>query len=116
MIRAISADLEAGAPAGVVSAKFHNTVAGFLAAAAARARQLTGLGTVAVSGGCFANRYLSGRLESQLSQGGFEVLTHRHVPCNDGGVALGQAIVAAYTTWRPSEKRKTHVPGSAGED
>jgi hydrogenase maturation protein HypF len=53
------------------------------------------LGVVALSGGCFANRYLSARLEEALVADGFEVLVHRSVSCNDGGVALGQAAVAA---------------------
>ncbi len=97
MIRALVADVEAGADTGAVSAKFHNTVAAFLAAAAGRARELTGLSLVALSGGCMANRLLSARLEALLAGGGFEVLTHRDVPPNDGGVALGQAVVAAMT-------------------
>jgi len=95
MIRAVAA--AGGADAGVTAAKFHNTVAAFLAAAAGRARELTGLTVVALSGGCMANRCLSARLEALLAADGFEVLTHRDVPPNDGGVALGQAVIAAAT-------------------
>ncbi len=88
-------ELVGGAEVGVVSAKFHNTVAAFLLAAARRAREATGLAVAALSGGCFANRYLTARLVGLLEADGFEVLTHRRVPTNDGGVALGQAVVAA---------------------
>ncbi len=95
MVRAIVADRAAGVEPGVIAAKFHNTVADFLAASARRARTQTNLNVVALSGGCFANRYLSSRLEAALAAEGFEVLVHQVVPCNDGGVALGQAAVAA---------------------
>jgi hydrogenase maturation protein HypF len=52
--------------------------------------------TVALSGGCFQNARLSERTAALLERAGFEVLLHRRVPPNDGGVSLGQAAVAAY--------------------
>ncbi|MBN1893495.1 hypothetical protein JW906_03325, partial [bacterium] len=58
-------------------------------------REKTGLSVVALSGGCFMNRFLSERLSSGLSSEGFDVLTHSLVPANDGGLALGQAVIAA---------------------
>ncbi|KPK83797.1 MAG: hypothetical protein AMJ81_07295, partial [Phycisphaerae bacterium SM23_33] len=118
MIKAMVAELKAGRRIGIVSAKFHNTVAAFLAAAADRARQLSGLKVVALSGGCFANRYLSARLGELLRRAGFEVLTHRLIPCNDGGVALGQAVVAAHRLTRhaPRKRSRQNVPGGAGKD
>ena len=96
MVAALARDVARGVPAGAVSGRFHSTVAAFLAAAAERAREITGLGTVALSGGCFANRLLSARLIDRLRTAGFAVLTHREIPCNDGGVALGQAVIAAH--------------------
>ena len=81
--------------AGVMAAKFHNTVVAMLAAAAIRAREETALGTVAMSGGCFANRYVTARLCAVLARDGFEVLRHRTIPCNDGGISLGQAVAVA---------------------
>jgi hydrogenase maturation protein HypF len=105
MVEQIVADVMGGQGPGVVAAKFHNTVAAFLQAAAERAREQTGIETVALSGGCFANRYLTARLNESLSAAGFEVLRHRTIPCNDGGVALGQAVVAAaQRSGRPAEK------------
>ncbi len=95
MVKGIVADKTVGIAAGVIATKFHNTVAAFLFASARRVRQETGLSKVALSGGCFANRYLTARLVDQLTDDGFEVLRHRVIPCNDGGVALGQAIIAA---------------------
>ncbi len=94
MVDGIVFDLDAGRPQGVISAKFHNTVSRFLAASARRARGETGLSVVALSGGCFANRHVTDALVKELSADGFDVLTHHTVPCNDGGVALGQAVVA----------------------
>ncbi|MCL2700970.1 MAG: carbamoyltransferase HypF [Phycisphaerae bacterium] len=95
MVAELCNDVSAGFNAGVVSARFHNTVAAFLLASAKRAREQTGLGVVALSGGCFANRYLTRRLTALLEKARFTVLRHRTVPCNDGGVSLGQAVVAA---------------------
>ena len=95
MVQEIVNDLSAAISAGVIAARFHNTVAALLLEAARKARELTALNVVALSGGCFANRYLTWRLTRGLAREGFEVLTHRTVPCNDGCVALGQALCAA---------------------
>ncbi|MDY6914542.1 MAG: carbamoyltransferase HypF [Planctomycetota bacterium] len=95
MVQQIVGDLSGRSPAGVIAAKFHNTVVAFLADAAQRAGRQTGLDAVALSGGCFANRYITARLAGELEHRGLEVLRHRTIPCNDGGVALGQAVVAA---------------------
>ncbi|MHC4717775.1 MAG: Kae1-like domain-containing protein, partial [Planctomycetota bacterium] len=92
---AIVADVDAGHEPGTIAARFHNTVASFCLRAAEKARWRTGLNLVTLSGGCFANRYLSARLAEMLRGAKFEVLTHRSIPCNDGCVALGQAVTAA---------------------
>ena len=94
MTEAMVADVLGERGAGVVAGRFHNTIAVALQAAAERARDETGIDTVALSGGCFANRYLRHRLSRSLAGAGFAVLQHRLVPCNDGGIALGQAVVA----------------------
>jgi hydrogenase maturation protein HypF len=60
------------------------------------ARDETGINTVALSGGCFQNRQLLGLVLYGLETEGFQVLLHRQVPCNDGGISLGQAVIANF--------------------
>jgi hydrogenase maturation protein HypF len=91
MIEAVLADAQHGAPVGVISARFHH---GLVQAMVAVARQV-GQPRVALSGGCFQNRRLTEQAAHALRQAGFEVLLHRHVPPNDGGISLGQIVVAA---------------------
>jgi hydrogenase maturation protein HypF len=95
VIRGVVADVEAGRPRAGISARFHATVAAMLAAAARRARGETGLSRVALGGGCFANDRLVRTLVPRLESDGLEVYVHRDMPPGDGGVAFGQAYVAA---------------------
>jgi len=95
LVRAVAEEAAAGVDAGRISARFHNAVAEFLAEAAERAREITGLGVAALSGGVFQNEYLTKRLVRLLHKRGFRVLLHRQVPTNDGCIALGQAAAAA---------------------
>jgi hydrogenase maturation protein HypF len=81
----------------VISAKFHNTAAEFFLAMAKQAKDETGIKTVAISGGVFCNRFLIERLIELLQNDGLAVLFNRLVPANDGGISLGQAIIAART-------------------
>jgi hydrogenase maturation protein HypF len=95
LIRDLVLDLEGGSSAAAASARFHATVAAMLRDAARRAAGETGLRRVALSGGCFANARLIGLLAAGLEADGLAVYLHREVPPGDGGVALGQAYVAA---------------------
>ena len=95
LVRALAEDAAAGVGADVLSARFHNAVAAFLAESARRAREMTGLSTVALGGGVFQNDYLTKRLARILRSDGFRVFVHRQVPTNDASVSLGQAAVAA---------------------
>lgn len=95
MIEQIIADIQAGVAAAVISAKFHNCLAQALLEMAETARQKTGLDTIALSGGVFCNRYLTNRLVRLLKKNDFSVLFNRDFPSNDGGIALGQAAIAA---------------------
>jgi hydrogenase maturation protein HypF len=94
-IRAVLADLGAGVSVPVVAARFHNTVASAAAAACARIAAGHGTELSVLSGGVFQNRLLLERTTAGLREGGMEVLTPAALPPNDGGVAYGQAAVAA---------------------
>jgi hydrogenase maturation protein HypF len=95
MVRQLIADVREGAAAGVISAKFHNTVAVGLLELAKAARKSKKLNTVALSGGVFCNRYLANRLIRLLKGEGFSVLFNCEVPSGDGGISLGQVAIAA---------------------
>ncbi|HHW15385.1 MAG TPA: carbamoyltransferase HypF, partial [Firmicutes bacterium] len=82
-----------GTPAAVIAARFHHTVRTMILSGVDRLHQETGLRRVALSGGVFQNRYLVEQLHEALTDQGFEVLLHRQVPPNDGGLALGQALL-----------------------
>lgn len=90
MLRAILADRQAGMPLARTSARFHNALAGLAATIARR----WGGERVVLSGGCFQNVTLSDRVREQLQAAGLRVYSHRLVPPNDGGIALGQAAIA----------------------
>ncbi len=74
----------------------HRLVVIALEKASICARSETGLETIGLTGGCFMNRLLHEGLKSRLERAGFEVLTHRLIPANDGGISLGQAVCAGY--------------------
>ena len=95
MLRGIVADVKRDVPPAIVSARFHNTLAEALLALAQKARKKTRLDVVALSGGVFCNRCLLNRLVKRLEEESFTVLLNRAVPSNDGGIALGQAAIAA---------------------
>jgi hydrogenase maturation protein HypF len=93
------ADLMQGVTAAVISSRFHATVVAATAEAVEGVARLMGLGPrppVVLTGGCFQNALLAEGLQAQLASS-FEVFLHRQVPPGDGGIALGQAVVAAAT-------------------
>ncbi|MCJ7620939.1 MAG: Sua5/YciO/YrdC/YwlC family protein, partial [Anaerolineae bacterium] len=87
-------DLQAKVPSGAIAVRFHNTMAKIIERTCGRISEETALRQVALSGGCFQNRLLLTKATSVLREAGFDVLTHHQVPCNDGGVSLGQAVIA----------------------
>ena len=95
LVRAAAEDLAAGVAAGVVAARFHHGVANLITDGCLLLRERHGLSTVALSGGVFQNLLLLHAAVSRLEARGFTVLVHSRVPCNDGGISLGQAVVAA---------------------
>ncbi len=95
LFEALVDDLRRNAPVAKMSRRFHNgLVAGFVELAMLL-RNKTTLNRVCLSGGTFHNVYLAQRLEARLSEAGFEVFTQKEVPSGDGGLSLGQALVAA---------------------
>jgi hydrogenase maturation protein HypF len=99
-VRALVAALDGGEPTAVVASRFFETLARVIVAGATRARALVGVETVALSGGAFAGAWLTERARARLVRAGFEVLVHRRVPPTDGGLAFGQAAIAACHAWR----------------
>jgi hydrogenase maturation protein HypF len=94
MLEGIAEDKLAGIPVETISAKFHNTLVNIICDAAGRISACTGLKKVILSGGTWHNEYLFRTAIKALRMAGFQVCFHRHVPTNDGGIALGQAMIA----------------------
>jgi hydrogenase maturation protein HypF len=94
VIRGIVVDLEDGVAVPVIAARFHASVVAMVLCASERLRSSTGLDRVVLSGGVFQNVTLLAGARRALAAAGFEVFSHRLVPPNDGGIALGQAAVA----------------------
>ena len=97
LVAGVADDILRGCRAATVSMRFHNTIAAMTQDACLKIKAQSGLGTVALSGGCFQNRLLLSKVMALLRQSGFKVLTHRNVPANDGGISLGQAAIAAFS-------------------
>jgi hydrogenase maturation protein HypF len=91
LIEEILIDLRRDVPAARIAARFHNALVG----AAVDVARCAGEPRVALTGGCFQNRRLAERGAAALESAGFQVLVHRQVPPNDGGISLGQVAVAA---------------------
>jgi hydrogenase maturation protein HypF len=98
LFEAILKDLDHGIGIPEISARFHLSVARMISRTAAAISRATGIRLVALSGGTFQNRVLLGLARSLLEEEGLQVATHREVPCNDGGISLGQAVVAHFAT------------------
>lgn len=96
IFKEIISDLKKGINKEIIASKFHNTVADFTVNLCGKIRENTNLNKVALSGGVFQNRYLTERIISLLKRDGFRVYIQRKVPPNDGGISLGQAVVAGY--------------------
>jgi hydrogenase maturation protein HypF len=93
-IQAIVRDVLTGKSTGWIAAAFHNTVAAIVIEVCRRLRAAEGIRSVCLSGGTFQNLYLLESAVAGLRSDGFEVFLHAQVPPNDGGIALGQAVIA----------------------
>jgi hydrogenase maturation protein HypF len=96
LFRAIVEDISRGASAGEISQRFHDGLVEVFSKVAQILRERTSLNSVCLSGGAFQNTYLSAVLERKLNELGFHVFSHSQVPTGDGGISLGQAVVAAH--------------------
>jgi hydrogenase maturation protein HypF len=96
MLRALLDDLRAGVPVPRIATRFHNGVADLIRDVCLIAHESTGIKTVVLSGGVFQNSTLHSLTVPRLESAGLKVYTHQLVPPNDGGLALGQAAIAAY--------------------
>ncbi|MFJ9825041.1 carbamoyltransferase HypF [Streptomyces sp. NPDC101160] len=102
LLAAVADDVRGGTPPALVAARFHHAVARLVHTICAAARSELGVEAVALTGGVFANTVLASACDRALRQDGFTVLRHRLVPPNDGGLALGQLVVAARVTTGPA--------------
>ncbi|MFF3895466.1 carbamoyltransferase HypF [Streptomyces sp. NPDC001812] len=97
LLAAVVDDVRGGVRPSLVAARFHHAVAGLVREVCRLARGELGLETVALTGGVFANVLLSSACATRLRADGFTVLRHRRIPPGDGGLAVGQLMVAART-------------------
>jgi hydrogenase maturation protein HypF len=97
VIAGIVDGLRRGTPVADLATGFHHAVIRASVTAAASCARAAGISVIGLTGGVFANRILLQGIRCSLGEHGFEVLSHRIVPCNDGGLALGQAAIAAAT-------------------
>jgi len=98
LISTIVQDVKNKTPVPIISLKFHNTMAQMIAEMCKLIAGKTGITQVALSGGVFQNRLLLKLATAALQREGFKVITHHLVPCNDGGISLGQAVIANFAS------------------
>ncbi|MBW2061439.1 MAG: carbamoyltransferase HypF [Deltaproteobacteria bacterium] len=96
LFKGILSDLAQGLSQAEISARFHNTMAWMVVEMCQILAQRAGVNQVALSGGVFQNRLFSMLTRRYLEEAGLTVFTHQEVPCNDGGVSLGQAVAANF--------------------
>jgi hydrogenase maturation protein HypF len=94
IVHAIVDDLRSNIGRSKIASRFQRTVVQMIVSAAEDARQVTGINTVALTGGVMQNKRVVGPASALLRGLGFRLLEHRLVPANDGGIALGQAAIA----------------------
>ncbi|MCE1254027.1 MAG: carbamoyltransferase HypF, partial [Anaerolineae bacterium] len=95
LFQQIISDQARGLSKAILSARFHNSIIHLSRQICCKIRQDYSINTVVLSGGVFQNNYLLSGTINTLASNGFNVLYHHHVPTNDGGISLGQAVIAA---------------------
>lgn len=94
MIEAIFFDIDRGKSKEYIARKFHNTIIEIIKSVSLKLYEETGINTLGFSGGVFQNRLLLHLLLDKFKKGHFKILLHKNVPANDGGVSLGQLVMA----------------------
>jgi hydrogenase maturation protein HypF len=100
----IISDLRHHISPAVIAVKFHNTIAKMILDMCQTISMKTGVNEVALSGGVFQNRLLLRKTVARLESAGLTVYTHHQVPCNDGGISLGQAVIANFHNTSPKKE------------
>lgn len=100
LVRALFLERQRGGDAAALAAIFHESLARGIVKACVRIGAERGVDRIALSGGVFQNSLLLSRVEMLLRERGLLVYTNQQVPANDGGLSLGQALVAASQDWR----------------
>ena len=95
LVRAVISDVGNQQSAAHIAMAFHEAVASMLTEVSLKLARQTGIRTVVLTGGVFQNARLTDGSVRRLSAAGLKVFTHQRIPCNDGGLALGQALYAA---------------------
>ena len=93
LIRAVAQAVQAGMAQSEISRRFHAGLVAVFARVVEEARRREKINTVVLSGGVFQNRLLLAGLGASLERAGFQVLLHKELPCNDGCISLGQAVI-----------------------
>lgn len=94
-IKQIVLDIQNNVISSIISTKFHNTIISVILKTVKETSKQHQLNKVVLSGGTFQNKYLLEKTENILTENNFEVYSHSKVPTNDGGIALGQLVIAA---------------------
>jgi len=102
VIKKIIEDMHQKTASPIISARFHNSIVEMVVQVCTMLRNSKGINDVVLSGGVFQNNFLLSHLVKKLKLQGFTVYSNKIVPCNDGGLSLGQAVIA-------SERLKTCV-------
>jgi hydrogenase maturation protein HypF len=97
VIHSLMLDLKKGTDPSLIAARFHNAVSDSVVSVAERSREQYGVRRVVLSGGVWQNMKLLRRSLTALQKAEFQAYVHQKVPCNDGGIALGQAAVAHFS-------------------
>ena len=95
MIIQIVNDIHNALPVSDIAVKFHNTLINIGVEVSEKLRSKFNINKLVISGGTFQNKYILQKLENVILDRGFEIYINENVPCNDGGIALGQIAIAA---------------------